>query len=380
MDTEFLVVAGVAVVLLVGLFNLLIIASLAGKLSRVQEEAKQQEKLNHDLYRAVSTLYSQNKQVLDLENQATHVLGTVSGHTQQMLDDSRKIHGKLEAVSTQTTQMLQFDQDLNKELGKVQEATRHIISIKDDISSLQNLLRSSRKRGRLGEVLLSALLEDVLPAGSFALQHQFASGTRADAVIKLDRRMVAVDSKFPLTNYEHMLAATQDDERARLEKQFARDVRKHVDDIATKYIIPGEGTLDFALMFIPSEAVFYEIVTNSAGTLDGKDLITYAFERHVFPVSPNTFYPYLLTIARGLRQLHVADNVKKTIEAIAQLEQEFVLQVKKWETARQQIDNARRNLGEVQASLDMIHERMQRIVTPNKDVIGERSGMEVIDS
>jgi len=100
----------------------------------------------------------------------------------------------------------------------------------------------------------------------------------------------------------------------------------------------------------------------------------------VFPVSPNTFYPYLLTIARGLRQLHVADNVKKTIEAIAQLEQEFVLQVKKWETARQQIDNARRNLGEVQASLDMIHERMQRIVTPNKDVIGERSGMEVIDS
>jgi len=136
MDTEFLVVAGVAVVLLVGLFNLLIIASLAGKLSRVQDEAKQQEKLNHDLYRAVSTLYSQNKQVLDLENQATHVLGTVSGHTQQMLDDSRKIHGKLEAVSTQTTQMLQFDQDLNKELGKVQEATRHIISIKDDISSL----------------------------------------------------------------------------------------------------------------------------------------------------------------------------------------------------------------------------------------------------
>ena len=120
-------------------------------------------------------------------------------------------------------------------------------------------------------------------------------------------------------------------------------------------------------------------MTHGAANVDGKNLITYAFERRVFPVSPSTFYPYLLTIARGLRQLYVADNVRKTIGEIAQLEQELVLQTRKWETARKQIDDARRNLGEVQASLDLLHDKILQIITPGMRTMSEPVETELPD-
>lgn len=314
----------------------------------------------------------QQDAILQMLSQTTTLLYE---HTRQMLQTDQQMTSRLEVVGSQTEQMLQIDQALNREIGIVREATGHILTIRDEISRLQQLLQSTRQRGRLGEVLLEALLRDALPPTAYSLQHQFANGARADAVIRLDRAFVAVDSKFPLSNYERLLSVSDEHQRLQLARQFARDVRKHVDDIAARYIAPDEGTLDFALMFVPSEAVYYEMIAHD-GNGGETDLLTYAFERRVFPVSPSTFYPYLLTIARGLRQLHVADNVRQTIAEIAQLQRLLAMQARKWETARRQIDDARRNLGEVQAALDEVHDKILRIISPGAEAMGEALEMD----
>jgi DNA recombination protein RmuC len=370
-DTLLVIVVTVAAANL--LFSLFVLIRLVQARRDAAQHRQQQDARLHEVYRATGLLYDRTRQMLELDSNMVRELGSVSSAAQQMMTADRALASKLETVGSQTAQMLQLDQAVSQEIGIVREATRHILTIKDEIADLQGLLQSSRKRGRLGEVLLSALLEDVLPPAHYTLQHPFVSGARADAVVRLDQSCIAVDSKFPLSSYERILDSRDDGERAQLERQFARDV------IAVKYIVPGEGTLDFALMFIPSEAVYYEIVTHNATTMDGKTLITYAFERRVFPVSPSTFYPYLLTIARGLRQLYVADNVRKTIGEIAQLEQELVLQTRKWETARKQIDDARRNFGEVQASLDLLHDKILQIITPGMQTISERAETELPD-
>ncbi|GAB4414383.1 MAG: hypothetical protein Kow00106_09470 [Anaerolineae bacterium] len=335
-----------------------------------QQQQQQQASL-HALSQAAALLSEHTRQMLQTDQQVHSRLEVVGSHTEQMLQTDQSLVNTLAVVGSRTEQMLQIDQALNREIGIVREATGHILAIKEEIARLQSLLQSTRQRGRLGEVLLEMLLRDALPASAYILQHQFANGTRADAVIRLDKACVAVDSKFPLSSYERLLNTTDGAERGQLTRQFARDVRKHIDDIAAKYIVPAEGTLDFALMFIPSEAVYYELVTHGDDEHNGeKDLLTYAFEQRVFPVSPSTFYPYLLTIARGLRQLYVADNVRQTISEIAQMQQMLAQQARKWETARRQIDDARRNLGEVQAALDAVRDKILQIVSPSAEALG----------
>lgn len=341
-----------------------------------QQQQQQQASL-HTLNQAAALLSEHTRQMLQTDQQMHSRLEVVGSQAEQMLQTDQSLVNTLAIVGSRTEQMLQIDQALNREIGIVREATGHILAIKEEIARLQSLLQSTRQRGRLGEVLLEMLLRDALPASAYTLQHQFANGTRADAVIRLDRACVAVDSKFPLSSYERLLNTTDGAERGQLARQFARDVRKHIDDIAAKYIVPAEGTLDFALMFIPSEAVYYELVTHGDDEGNGeKDLLTYAFEQRVFPVSPSTFYPYLLTIARGLRQLYVADNVRQTIAEIAQMQQMLTQQARKWETARRQIDDARRNLGEVQAALDAVRDKILQIVSPGAEVLGAALDMD----
>lgn len=344
------------------------------------EQARQMLQTDQQMHSRLEVVGSHAEQMLQTDQTLVNTLEVVGSRTEQMLRTDQTLVSTLEVVGSRTEQMLQIDQALNREIGIVREATGHILAIKEEIARLQNLLQSTRQRGRLGEVLLEALLRDALPPSAYVLQHQFANGTRADAVIRLDKACVAVDSKFPLSSYERLLSTADGAERDQLARQFVRDVRKHIDDIATKYIVPAEGTLDFALMFVPSEAVYYELVTHESNGGGEKDLLSYAFEQRVFPVSPSTFYPYLLTIARGLRQLYVAENVRQTIAEIAQLQQMLAQQARKWETARRQIDDARRNLGEVQAAMDEVRDKILRIISPSAEVLGATLDVDEIDT
>jgi DNA recombination protein RmuC len=207
-------------------------------------------------------------------------------------------------------------------LGGLEEANRRIYEVGKDISSLQEILRAPKLRGGLGEFFLEDLLGQILPPQHFSIQHGFRSGEKVDAVIKLGASLVPVDAKFPLENFKRLLDATSDDERGRAKRQFAADVRKHIDAIAAKYILPDEGTYDFALMYIPAENVYYETVIKDEAA-DERNLCQYAMSKRVIPVSPNSFYAYLQAIVLGLKGMRIEDRTKEIIQYLGRLQGDF---------------------------------------------------------
>ena len=208
-------------------------------------------------------------------------------------------------------------------LGQLQEASRQIFEIGRDISSLQDILQSPKMRGGLGEFLLGDLLAQCLQPGFYKLQYAFGRGTIVDAALFLGEHILCIDSKFPLENFRKMIAAEGEEDRKSARKQFLADVKKHVNDIADKYILPEERTLDFAFMFIPAENVYYELIVH-----DESDLYDHCMKRRVIPVSPNTFYAYLQVVMTGLRGFQISEKAR---EILAQLQQ-FSNDLERFET------------------------------------------------
>jgi DNA recombination protein RmuC len=221
-----------------------------------------------------------------------------------------KVDRRLEAATKQTNALYQ-------RLGAVGQATELLAEQAKGLGQLQQILRPPKARGGFGELMLGQLLADRLPPTAYALQYGFAGGERVDAVVKIDR-IVPIDSKFPLDNFERMLAADNDIERQQFEKLFARDVKNHVDAIAGKYIRPDEGTYDFAFMYLPSEAIYYELACGKTGAL-----LEYAHGKRVVPVSPTTLDAYLRVIVLGLKGLQIEKHAQEVMAYCAQLQKEF---------------------------------------------------------
>jgi DNA recombination protein RmuC len=200
-------------------------------------------------------------------------------------------------------------------IGRLFEAVEKTERLATDVTKLQDLLKPPKIRGTLGETFLEQALSQVLPPGAWHAQHRFADGEIVDAVIEIGERLVPVDSKFPLENYRRARELEDEGERRRASRAFAADVRRHIDSIAEKYIRPACGTYDFALMYIPAEAVYCEIATE--GVEDS--LADYALRKRVFPVSPRLFYAYLSTVAFGLKGLALEQNAREIQERLADL-------------------------------------------------------------
>ena len=164
-------------------------------------------------------------------------------------------------------------------------------------------------------------------AEHFRLQHQFKNGDVVDAVILIGANFVPVDSKFPLENFRRVVEAATESERIAARKQFLRDVKRHVDAIATKYILCDEGTYDFALMYVPAENVYYETIIKEDNAGDERQLFGYALGKRVIPVSPNSFYAYLQTILLGLRGMKVEERAHEILNTLARLRADFVSSV-----------------------------------------------------
>jgi DNA recombination protein RmuC len=213
--------------------------------------------------------------------------------------------------------------DVQKDLVRLEESNKRIYEVGKDISSLQELLRAPKLRGTIGEFLLSDLLSQILPDRHFSLSHQFKSGERVDAVINLGKRLVPVDSKFPLDNFRKLLEAKSDQDKRFFRKRFERDVKGHIDSIARKYILPDEGTYNFALMYIPAENVYYEIMVKTDTTSEEKSIVDYSMDKKVIPVSPNTFYAYLQTILFGLKGLEIERGAQEIIATLGSLRGDF---------------------------------------------------------
>lgn len=231
-----------------------------------------------------------------------------------------RLEGRLEASHRTMTDGLEGTTrlfgEVSSRFGEVREMATRVHELAQGVHELEEILKVPKLRGLLGEATLEALLDRVLPRHFWELQHRFADGRTVDAVIRLRDRLVPIDAKYPLEAYRRLAQAEDDAERRRARAELDRTVRERVDEIAARYIRPDEGTLDFALMYVPAEGVYAEMLDVSGALID------YALERHVIPTSPGAFYAYLSSIALGLRGLKVEQRAGEILAALATLEGE----------------------------------------------------------
>jgi DNA recombination protein RmuC len=244
--------------------------------------------------------------------------------------------------------------DVQRGLGELREATAKVFEVGRSVNQLHDILKAPKLRGGFGELLLGDLLAQVLPAEHIALQHAFKSGERVDAAIKLGDGLVPIDAKFPLEDFRRLLDAPDDDARARARKAFVARVRKHVDDVAAKYVVPDEGTYDFALMYIPAENVFYEAIVRD----ETRELTSYALERKVVPVSPNTLYAYLQAIALGLRGMRIEAQAQEVMGRLQRLTGELGRVRDDMRLAGKHLGNAQACFGAAERRLDKFEQRL----------------------
>ena len=233
--------------------------------------------------------------------------------------------GKL--AETHRANQLQFGQtakiisEVTEKLTKLDETNKQVVNFSAQLQNLQDILKNPKQRGVLGEYFLEETLKNVLPPNSYQMQYGFKDGTIVDAVVFVKDKIIPVDSKFSLENYEKILNAPDAAAREKFEKMFKLDLKTRIDE-TSKYIKPSEKTMEFAFMFIPSEAIYYDLLINKVGAvqINTRDLIEYAFkERHVIIVSPTSFLAYLQTVLQGLRALQIEESAKDILLNVQKL-------------------------------------------------------------
>lgn len=248
---------------------------------------------------------------------------------QQINELSRTVDAKLgesnkqvnETIRHQTTESQNIIRDITERLTRLDETNKQVISFADQLQSLQDILKNPKQRGVLGEYYLETLLKNVLPPGSFQMQYGFLNGEIVDAVVFVKDKIICIDSKFSLENYNKMVEMQDSIEKKRLETQFVNDLKNRITE-TSKYIRPTENTMDFAFMFIPHEAIYYDLLTNKVGALreESENLIQRAASKyHVIIVSPTSFLAYLQTVLQGLKAMQIEETAKDIIKRVDEL-------------------------------------------------------------
>jgi DNA recombination protein RmuC len=278
----------------------------------------------------------------------------------QLHDGMRLIQDAHTTVGERLDRAARVVGEVHGSLGKLGEAIRRVIEVGRDIQGLEQVLRSPKVRGGLGETLLGELLAQMLPREHYALQHGFRTGERVDAVVRIGERVIPVDAKFPLENFRRFLAEPEEDRRRPFRRAFARDVKARVDEIAKKYILPDEGTFDFALMYVPAENVYYEIVVRDD---EGEDepIATYALSRRVVPVSPNSLYAYLQVIVLGLRGLEIEANARAIQDDLGRLGGDLGRVRDHMGKLGGHLGNAQRQFEDAQRDLDRFEAKLEQV-------------------
>lgn len=236
-------------------------------------------------------------------------------------------------------------------IGAVQKNIGEMSEIGRDMKGLQEMLRNPKLRGNIGEHILKELLGQMLPKQAFALQHTFKSGVIVDAAIKTSNGIIPIDAKFSLENFRVMMAAESDETKHAAEKDFERDVRKHIDDISRKYILTEEGTIDYALMYLPSEAVFYEVINNPK-------LFDYAGSKRILPVSPMTFYAYLRTILMSFEGQKIEKEAKKILQTLRGLQKDYVKIDENVQTLNRHLTHAYQQMSQVMGGFSQLGQKL----------------------
>ncbi|MFA6973863.1 MAG: DNA recombination protein RmuC [Parcubacteria group bacterium] len=269
-----------------------------GKMTAVLERLAMMSEQNRDLRRTMDTKLSETHRAT--QEQISHTMQTVQGITGQ---SARQIA------------------DVVAGLTKLEETNKQVVNFSAQLQNLQDILKNPKQRGVLGEYFLEETLKNVLPPNSYQMQYAFKDGVIVDAVVFVKEKIIPIDSKFSLENYEKILSAKDAEERERWEKLFKQDLKNRIDE-TSKYIKPEENTMDFAFMFIPSEAIYYDLLINKVGAaqINTRDLIEYAFkDKKVIIVSPTSFLAYLQTVLQGLRAMQIEESAKEILANVEKL-------------------------------------------------------------
>lgn len=226
------------------------------------------------------------------------------------------------SMQKQLSESAKLVADVSSRLARLDETNRRVVDVTAELKTLQNVLQNPKQRGGVGEYYLETVLGNVLPPGVYEMQYRFKDGEIVDAVVKLDKgRIIPIDSKFSLENYNRLIEERDAARRDAIAKQFKADLKHRIDE-TSKYIRPSENTLDYAFMFIPSEAIYYDLLVNNVGSTgtSSRDLIEYAFiDRKVIIVSPTTLLAYLQTVMQGLKSLQIEEQAKDIQKRVAEL-------------------------------------------------------------
>lgn len=285
--------------------------------------------------------YFVNKQFAELkENQKPSAeLMELMKLIQNSSTEDRKV--LMESLHKNTQTMNERLDNAAKVIGEVQKNIGEMSEIGRSMRQLQEFLQSPKLRGNVGEQVLKELLGQMLPKGSFHLQYGFKSGEKVDAAIQTAAGIVPIDSKFPMENFRKMMEEKKsDEERVMNQKAFVRDVKKHIDDISRKYILTDEGTIDYALMYVPSEAVYYEVVNNA-------DLFDYAGSKRILPVSPTTFYAYMRAILMSFEGQKVEAKAKQVLSTIRAIQKDYEKVEDSLSVLQKHVNNANNTMGTV---------------------------------
>ncbi len=210
--------------------------------------------------------------------------------------------------------------NVSEHLTRLQESNKQVLNFTDQLKNLQDILKNPKQRGILGEYYLETVLKNVLPPGSYQMQYAFSDGVIVDAVVFVDARIIPIDSKFSLENYNRILEAVDPTEKKKYEAAFVADLKIRIDE-TSKYVKPHENTMDFAFMFIPSEAIYYDLLINKVGAVadDTKNLLSYAGQKRVIVVSPTSFLAYLQTVLQGLRNQKISEQAQEIVKQVENL-------------------------------------------------------------
>ena len=301
------------VVLVVGL-ALVIFLLTKKKLPDGQEgNDKKLDILTEKLIQQSEKLTNLSQQNSELRQELDKKLSETYRSNQEQFSQTSKI---VQGISSQSARLIA---DVTEKLTKLDETNKQVVNFSSQLQNLQDILKNPKQRGVLGEYFLEETLKNVLPPGSYEMQYSFGLDEKTgkelivDAVVFVKDKVIPVDAKFSLENYERILNATNKEERTRLEQVFKQDLKNRIDE-TSKYVLPGKGTLEFAFMFIPSEAIYYDLLVNKVGAvkINTRDLIEYAFrDKKVIIVSPTSFLAYLQTVLQGLKAMQIEEKAKE---------------------------------------------------------------------
>lgn len=272
-----------------------------------------------------------------LKTMQTTINSSSNQTVRTLQENSRQLNQRLDKAAS-------VIQDVEKEMGKMSEIGRNM-------RELQDFLKSPKLRGNIGEQVLKDLIAQMFPKSSFYLQYEFKSGEKVDAAIQTDAGILPIDSKFPMENYQKMTKTTDKQEKEIYEKEFLRDIKKHIDAISKKYILPNEGTMDFALMYVPSESVYYEVVNQS-------DLLDYARKSRVYMVSPSTLYAHLQTILLSFEGKKIESKSKELFSLLRSIKIDYEKIDDNMKTLGKHINNTYAQFGNVTSGFNSLGQKL----------------------